>query len=123
MPEIQRRVRLAWVCYKRFKRELYDIEAAPLTLKLRLLKAEVIETLLYRCVTWTLGKEQFAELRTAHHRFLLPIIGFQRRQRTDHLMSYVKGLKKAQRESVETTIRANGVSSLRGAYSGQTMSG
>ena len=57
------------------------------------------------CVTWTLGKEHFAELRTAHHRFLLRNIGFQRRQFTDHLMSYAKALKKAQCESVETTIR------------------
>ena len=46
-----------------------------------------------RGVTWTLGKDHFAELRTAHHRFLLRIIGFQRRQRTDHLMSYAKALK------------------------------
>ena len=45
------------------------------------------------------------ELRTAHHRFLLRIIGFQRRQRTDHLISYAKALKKAQCESVETTVR------------------
>ena len=45
------------------------------------------------------------ELRTAHHRFLLRIIGFQRRQRTDHLMSYTNVLNKAQCESVETTIR------------------
>ena len=37
-------------------------------------------------------------------RFLLRITGFQRRQRTDHIM-YTKALKKAQRESVETTIR------------------
>ena len=81
------------------------MEAAPFALKLRMLKAEVMETLLYGCVTWTLGKEHFAELRTAHHRFLLRIIGFQRRQRTDHLMSYAKALKKAQCESVETTIR------------------
>ena len=44
-------------------------------------------------------------MRTAHLRFLLRIIGFQRRQRTDHLMSYAKALKKAQCESVETTIR------------------
>ena len=57
------------------------------------------------CVTWTLGKEHFAELRTAHHKFLLRIIGFQRRQRTGHLMSYAKALKKAQWESGETTIR------------------
>ena len=79
--------------------------AAPFTLKVRMLTAEVMETLLYGCVTWTLGKEQFAELRTAHHGFLLRIIGFQRRQRTNHLMSYAKALKRAQRESVETTIR------------------
>ena len=44
------------------------MEAAPFALKLRMLKAEVMETLLYGCVTWTLGKERFAELRTAHHR-------------------------------------------------------
>ena len=74
-----------------------------MALKLRMLTPEVMETLLYGCVTWTLGKEHFAELRTAHHRFLLRIIGFQRRQRTDHLMSYAKALKKAQCES-ETTI-------------------
>ena len=80
MPEITRRVRLAWACYSsRFKRELYDLEAAPFALKVRMLEAEVMETLLYGCVPWTLGKEHFAELRTAHHRFLLRIIGFQRR--------------------------------------------
>ena len=33
MPEIKRRVRLAWGCYKRFQRELYDMEAAPFTLR------------------------------------------------------------------------------------------
>ena len=80
------------------------MEDAPFTLKVRMLKAEVMETLLYACVTWTLGQEHFAELRTAHHN-LLRIIGFQRRQRADHLMSYAKALKKAQCESVETTIR------------------
>ena len=92
------------------------MEAAPFALKLRMPKAEVMETLLYGCITWTLGKEHFAELRTAHHRFLLR---FQRRQRTDHLMLYAKALTKAQRESVETT---SGVSCLRGPYSGGTMS-
>ena len=43
-----------------------------------MLKVEVMETLLYGYVTWALGKEHFAELVTAHHRFLLRIIGFQR---------------------------------------------
>ena len=40
------------------------MEAAPFTLQVRLLKAEGMETLLYGCVTWTLGKEHFGELRT-----------------------------------------------------------
>ena len=48
------------------------MEGAPFNLDVRILKAEVMETLLYRCVTWTLGKEQFAELRTAHHNHWLP---------------------------------------------------
>ena len=73
--------------------------------KVRMLKVEAMKTLLYGCLTWTLGQEHFAELRTAHNNLLLRIIGFQRRQRTDHLMSYAKALKKAQCESVETTIR------------------
>ena len=55
------------------------MRAAPFALKVRMIKAEVMETLLYVCLTWTLGKKQFAELRTARHRFLLRIIGFQRR--------------------------------------------
>ena len=58
-------------------------------------KAEVMETLLYRCVTWTLGNEHVTELRTAHHRFPIHITGFQRRQRTDHLTSYAKVFQKA----------------------------
>ena len=66
MPDIKRLVRLAWACYKRLKRELHDMEDAPFTLKVRMLKAEVMETLLYGFVTWTVGKEHFDELRTTH---------------------------------------------------------
>ena len=96
---------IAWACYNLFKRELYDMEDAPFTLKVRMLKAEVMETLLYGCVSSTLGQEHFAELRSAHHNRLQRIIGFQRRQRTDHLMLYAKAQEKEQCESVEMTIR------------------
>ena len=88
------------------KRVLYD---APFALKLRMLKAEVIETLLYGCVTWTLGKEHFARLRTAHHRFLLRIVGFQRRQSTDHLMPYARPARKHNARASKRPS-ANGVS-------------
>ena len=43
MPEIERRVRLAWERCRRFKRELYDTETTPITLTVRMLKAEVME--------------------------------------------------------------------------------
>ena len=65
-----------------------------------MLKADVMETLLYGCATWTLGKEHFAECTI----FVLQIIVFQRRHRTERLMSYAKALKKTQCEDVETTI-------------------
>ena len=55
MPEMKRWIRLAWAYYNRFKRELCDMEDAPFTLKVHMRKAEVMETLLYGCVTWTLG--------------------------------------------------------------------
>ena len=55
MPEIKRWIRLAWACYDRFERELYDTEDAPFMLKVRLLKTEVMETLPYGCETWALG--------------------------------------------------------------------
>ena len=46
MVEIKRRVRLMTACheYKRFGPELYDVTTARLSLKVRLQKAEVIET-------------------------------------------------------------------------------
>ena len=73
-----------------------------------MLKAEVIETRLYGCVTWTLGTEHFAKLRTVHDQDLVPlqVIGFQRRQRADYTtLSYTKALKKTRCKSIETTIR------------------
>ena len=60
---------------KRLQWELYDMETAPFTLNVRMVEADVMETLLYGCAMWTLGKEHFAELRTAHDRFPLRVIG------------------------------------------------
>ena len=43
------------------------MEEAPFTLKVRMRKAEVMDPLLYGCVTWTLGQEHFAELSSERH--------------------------------------------------------
>ena len=55
MVEIKRRVRPMRACYKQFGPERYDTATARLSLKVRRLNAEMIETLLYGCVTWTLN--------------------------------------------------------------------
>ena len=51
--EINRRVLLANLCFRRYGLPLYDQPTAPLRLKVRMLKAEVMETMLYGCVTWS----------------------------------------------------------------------
>ena len=67
----------------------------------------MIETLLYGCVTWTLGAEHCGKLLTVHHQVLLRVIvGFQRRQPADYTtLSNAKALKKTRCESIETTMR------------------
>ena len=82
---------------------LYDRTTAPLNLQVRTRKTEVIKTLLYGCVTWTLRAKHFANLRTAHHQVLLRVIGFHRRLRTDH--TTLSALTTTSCESIETTIR------------------
>ena len=83
--EIDGRIHLLRACPKRLGPGLYDRTTAPHSLKVRMLKAEVTETLLFGCVTWTLGADQhFAKLRTAPYQVLLRAIGFRRRLRIDH---------------------------------------
>ena len=50
--EISRRLQRAWACFQRYKMEIYDRPGVRLRLKVRLLNAEVVETLLYGCMTW-----------------------------------------------------------------------
>ena len=49
--EISRRLWRAWACFQLYKVEIYDRPGVRLRLKVRLLKTEVVKTLLYGCVT------------------------------------------------------------------------
>ena len=51
--EIDQRIRNAWCSFRKYTLELYDRPSAPLALKIRMLRAEVLETMLYGCVTWS----------------------------------------------------------------------
>ena len=56
--EIKQRLQRAGACFQRYKMKIYDRSGVRLRLKVRLLKAEVIETLLYSCKIWNLNKPQ-----------------------------------------------------------------
>ena len=52
--EIKRRIGAAWASVRKYSSQLYDRRNARLSLKIRLLKAEVMEAMLYGCATWTM---------------------------------------------------------------------
>ena len=68
--EVDRRIRNAWRSSRKYTLELFDRLGAPLELKIRMLRAEVLETMLYSCTTWNSRACHYDTLRRAHHRFL-----------------------------------------------------
>ena len=70
-----------------------------------MLRAGVLETMLYGCVTWSPRACQDDTLRQAHHRFLTRYIGLRKHDRADHPISYLNTLIKMGSESIEATLR------------------
>ena len=103
--EVDRRIHNAWRSFRKYILELYDRSSAPLELKTRMLRAEVLETMLYGCVTWSPRACHYDTLRRAHHRFLTRCIGWRKHNRADHPISYLDTLVKTGSESVEATLR------------------
>ena len=76
-----------------------------LRLKVRKLKADVLEALLCGCVTWSPSKADYGRLRKVHHQMLLRCLGWRKRKREDHILSNANARLRADSESVETTAR------------------
>ena len=74
--EVDRRIRSAWCSFRKYTLELYDGPSVPLELKIRMLRAEVLETMLYGCVTWSPRACHYDTLRRVHHRFPIRCIGW-----------------------------------------------
>ena len=102
---INRRVLLVKLRSRRYSLTLYDQPTAAH--RSGMLKAEVMETMLYdECVTWSPTVPHLAILRTAHHRFLLRCVGWNRKPRHGyHMLSYPDALARTVCENVETTVR------------------
>ena len=73
--EVDRRIRNLWCSFRKYTLELYDRPSAPLELKILTIRAEVLETMLYGCVTWSLRACHYDTLRRVYHRFLTCCIG------------------------------------------------
>ena len=103
--EVDRRIRNAFCSFRKCTLELYDRPSAPLELKIRMLRDEALETMLYDCVTWRPRACHYDTLRRVHHSFLTRCIGWRKNNRTSHLISYVDTFIKTGSESIETIIR------------------
>ena len=103
--EVTRRIQRAWTCFGRYTMEIYDRPSVRLRLKVRVPKSEILETLLYGCVTWSPSKADYDRLRKAHHQMLLRCLGWWKRKREDNILSYANALLRTDSESVETTAR------------------
>ena len=103
--EVDRRVRNAWCSFRKYTLELYDRPSAPLQLKTRMLRAEVLETMLYGCVTWSPRACHSNTLRRAHHRFLTRCISWRKYNRTNHPIFHLDTLMEPGSESIEANLR------------------
>ena len=73
-----RRIRNAWCRFRKYTLELYGRPNAPPELKTRMLRAEVLETMLHGCVTWSPCVCHYDTLHRALHSFLTRCIGWRK---------------------------------------------
>ena len=70
-----------------------------------MLRAEILKTMLYGCVTWSPRACHYDTLRRAHHRFLTRCNGWRKHNRADHPIFYLDTLIKTESENIEATLR------------------
>ena len=104
--EIASRICRAWTCFRRRSEAMYDRRRVGRRLKVQLLQAEVVETLLYGCASWSLSADHYTKLNGAHRQFLTRCIGWSKWKRTDRPLSYAETLLQTGcGETIEATIR------------------
>ena len=73
---------------------------------------EVLEIMLYGCVTWSPRVCYYDTLRRAHHGFLTRCIGWRKHNSADHPISYLDTVViKTGSKRIETTLRIRRISS------------
>ena len=104
--EADLRIRNAGRSFRKYALELYDRPSAPLEIKFRMLKAEVLEIILqYGCVTSSPRACYYDMLHQAYHSFLTLCIGCRKNIRTNHLISCLNTLIETGSESIDAIMR------------------
>ena len=104
---IKRRTGYAWNCFLKYSRAVYDNPYIAVADKVRFLKAEVLEVMLYGCMSWTLSPGDFDKLREAHRGMLLRcLIAYtSTRAAPDYqMLSYLEVLLRIDCECIEATV-------------------
>ena len=105
-PEIRRRIGRAWGKMRQYSKPVFDCRSVWLSLKVSLMKSEVLEVLLYGCATWTLPAEPWKLLVKTHRTILHRLTGFRKSTRDNRrLQSYRQVLLQTECDPIETTIR------------------
>ena len=87
-----------------YPRSVRPTERSP-ELKIRMLRAEVLQTMLHGCVAWSPRACHYNTLRRIHHSFLTRGIGWRKKNQTYHPVSFLDTLIKTGSESIEATLR------------------
>ena len=70
-----------------------------------MLTAEVLETMLYRCVTWSMRVCHYYTLRRSQHSSLTCCISWRKNDCTEHTIFYLQMVLKTRGESINASIR------------------
>ena len=89
--KVDRRIRNAWCSFRKYTFELYDRPSAPLELTIWMLRAKVLETMLYGCVTWSPRAFHYDTLHRVHHRFLTRCIGWRKHNESRQPPDFIRG--------------------------------
>ena len=81
--EINLRIRNAWCSFRKNTLKQYDRPSVPLELRTRMLRAEVLETMLYGSVMWSPRARHYVALRQAHHSLVTRCIAWRKNSYTD----------------------------------------
>lgn len=73
--ELKCRKSSAWMRFQKHSFHLYDRPDIPLSPKIRFFEAGEVNAMLLLCATWTLRREDFGSLSTAHRKLLLRAVG------------------------------------------------